>query len=275
MLSLARKFNEFLEEAGRGSDDFPKSLDKLSAAGIRLVQADSNDPDGVACMPRRHGGPVYPAILPCGGGRAGRVCFGVGFVQWRVAWYVAGEDGDCVLNFLALWDDFMVSKSKAMAKDVECHFYPHKGFDCLEQSKVDDMNYEHYTLHDPAEESELPLKWNEAAPCIGKRVLTYHLTAENETQLKFIWSGNTWAFRDAMDEYGIKGLAVVVVCALVCCNCALARMLARYSNTSFPKASFTRPRTRRRHACPRLVGRSFCIARRPTVGWRFGRAPGE
>ena len=67
------------------------------------------------------------------------------------------------------------------------------------------MNYEHYTLHDPAEESELPLKFDEAAPCIGKRVLTCHLTAENETELKFIWSGNTWAFRDAMDEAGVKG----------------------------------------------------------------------
>ena len=130
-----RKFNEFLEEAGRGSDDFPKSLDKLSAAGIRLVQADSNDPNGV------------------------------GFVQWRVAWYVAGEDGDSVLNFLALWDDFMVSKSKAMAKDIECHIHPHKGFDCLEQYKINGMNYEHYTLREPAEESDMPLKWNEAAPC--------------------------------------------------------------------------------------------------------------
>ena len=167
-----------MEGAGRGSDDFPKSLDNLSAAGIRLVQADSNDPDSV------------------------------GFVQWRVAWHVAGEDGDCVLNFLALWDDFMVSKSKAMAKDIECHFHPHKGVDCLEQSKVDGMNYEHYTLHDQAEECELPLKFYEAAPCIGKRVLTCHLTAENETELKIIWSGNTWAFRDAMDEYGIKGLAL-------------------------------------------------------------------
>ena len=76
------------------------------------------------------------------------------------------------------------------------------------------MNYEHYTLHDPAEESELPLKFYEAAPCIGKRVLTCHLTAENETEMKCIWSGNTWAFRDAMDEYGIKGLALS--CARAC-----------------------------------------------------------
>ena len=50
------------------------------------MQADSNDPDSV------------------------------GFVQWRVAWYVGGEDGACVLNFLALWDDFLVARCKAMAK---------------------------------------------------------------------------------------------------------------------------------------------------------------
>ena len=52
------------------------------------MQADSNDPDGV------------------------------GFVQWRVAWYVGGEDGACVLNTLALWDDFLVARCKAMAKVV-------------------------------------------------------------------------------------------------------------------------------------------------------------
>ena len=39
---------------------------------------------------------------------------------------------------------------------------------------------------------------HEAAPCIGKRVATCHLTASSETELKFVWSGNTWAFRDAI-----------------------------------------------------------------------------
>ena len=34
----------------------------------------------------------------------------VGFVQWRVAFYVAGEDG-CVLNFLSLFDDYLVWKA--------------------------------------------------------------------------------------------------------------------------------------------------------------------
>ena len=73
----ARSFNEFLSEAGKESDDFPKTLDEVAKAGIRLVVADSNDPDGI------------------------------GFVQWRVAFYVAGEDG-AVLNWLNLFDDFLI-----------------------------------------------------------------------------------------------------------------------------------------------------------------------
>ena len=78
--SVSRSFNDFLQQAARDkSDGYPKSLDDLSKAGIRLVIADSNDPDSV------------------------------GFVQGRVAFYVAGEDGAC-LNFLSLWDDFLVWK---------------------------------------------------------------------------------------------------------------------------------------------------------------------
>ena len=78
----------------------------------------------------------------------------------------------------------------------------------MEQSKIDEFNYEHYHVHAPSEEKDMPLKWHEAAPCIGKRVATCHLNASSETELKFIWSGNTWVFRDAMDEHGIKGRLV-------------------------------------------------------------------
>lgn len=86
-----RSFNDFLQQAARGKEDYPKTLDDLSKAGIRLVIADSNDPENV------------------------------GFVQWRVAFYVAGEDGS-VLNFMSLFDDYLVWKAKAMAKDIEVGF---------------------------------------------------------------------------------------------------------------------------------------------------------
>ena len=81
-------------------------------------------------------------------------------------------------------------------------------------------------VHEPLPEEDLPLKWSQAAPCIGKRVVTLHITASSATELKLIWSGNTWdplfhtknvihgrtrkthqheAFREKMDEVGIKG----------------------------------------------------------------------
>ena len=51
-----------------------------------------------------------------------------------------------------------------MAKDIAAHLYPHTDVEGLEQAKIEaELNYEHYTVHDPAQESELPLKWHEAA----------------------------------------------------------------------------------------------------------------
>ena len=67
----------FFQKRARNPTVFPKSLDEVAKAGIRLVVADSNDPDGI------------------------------GFVQWRVAFYVAGSEG-AVLNWLNLFDDFLV-----------------------------------------------------------------------------------------------------------------------------------------------------------------------
>ena len=223
-----RSFNDFLQQAGSGSDDFPKSLDKLAAAGIRLVVADMNDPDGrhtlKFCVWKRI------IVRPVGSSQKKGVIRGskgVGYVQWRVAWYVAGEDGS-VANFLSLWDDYLVFKTKAMAKDIELHIFPHTGIDELEQSKMEaELNYEHYHFHAPAEESELPLKWHEACPVIGKRVATCHLTASSETELKFIWSGNTWAFRDAMDEHGVKGFVICCICVLFVLHCVCVHARAQ------------------------------------------------
>ena len=47
-------------------------------------------------------------------------------------------------------------------------------------------------VHEPLPEEELPLKWSQAAPCMGKRVATLHITASSDTELRLIWSGNTW-----------------------------------------------------------------------------------
>ena len=90
-----------------------------------------------------------------------------------------------------------------MAKEVEIHLYPYLGVDELTEEKIQEELSLTYIVHEPA--SDLPLKWNHAAPVMGKRVVTVTLRCSSEDTLRMIWSGNTWAFRDAMDEAGVKG----------------------------------------------------------------------
>ena len=90
-----------------------------------------------------------------------------------------------------------------MAKEVEIHLYAHLSVDELTEEKIQEELSLTYIVHEPA--SELPLKWNHAQPVMGKRVVTITLRCASEDTLRLIWSGNTWAFRDAMDEAGVKG----------------------------------------------------------------------
>ena len=73
VFGIRESFQDFLKDAGSKSEDVPQKLEDLAASGIRLVITDKNDPDGV------------------------------GFVQWRVAFYVAGGDAS-LGNFMCLLD---------------------------------------------------------------------------------------------------------------------------------------------------------------------------
>ena len=73
VFGIRESFQDFLKGAGAKSEDVPQKLEDLAASGIRLVITDKNDPDGV------------------------------GFVQWRVAFYVAGGDAS-LGNFMCLLD---------------------------------------------------------------------------------------------------------------------------------------------------------------------------
>ena len=61
-----------------------------------------------------------------------------------------------------------------MAKEIEVHVRPHSSCsELLTQEKFDDdLNYEHYTLHGPAPEKDMPLKWHEAPT--GKAIISTH-----------------------------------------------------------------------------------------------------
>lgn len=131
----------------------------------------------------------------------------MGFVQWRVAFYVAGNPETAVENFFCLLDDFFTFKSKALAKDIEIHVRPHKSAAAEVTSLlVESLSYEHLTFHEAAAEAQLPLKIFEAQPVVGKRVVTLFVQPESGTHVSVLFGGNTWNFRSALDEAGVKGL---------------------------------------------------------------------
>ena len=64
-----------------------------------------------------------------------------------------------------------------------------------------ELEYEHYTLEDPAK--KLPVDIFEAQPCIGKRVAVLHVQIEPEDKVSFLITGNTWSFRQRLDAFGV------------------------------------------------------------------------
>ena len=127
-------------------------------------------------------------------------------MQWRVAFYVAGNADVAVENFFMLLDDFFTFKSKALAKDIEIHVRPHKSAaNEVTSDLVESLSYEHLTFHEASAEAKLPLKMFEAQPVVGKRVVTMFLQPESGTHVSVLWGGNTWNFRAALDEAGVKG----------------------------------------------------------------------
>lgn len=94
---LRESFNAFLAEAHEADAAMPASLKQLeSTAGVRLVIADRNDPEGV------------------------------GFKQWRPAFYCTDA-----VNFLHLFDSWLSYKNKQMAREepLEVKVFPHSGVD--------------------------------------------------------------------------------------------------------------------------------------------------
>jgi hypothetical protein len=167
-------FADFLRAAKLLDESVPGTLQELERdAGIRLQITGSKDPDGV------------------------------GFVQWRPAFYVAGN----ARNFLMLLGDFFKHKEALMARasPFEVALLPHTNVgDALGENLLDDFPYEHTTLAEPT--AALPLGIFEAQPVVGQRVLTLNLErGSEEDQLSVVITGPTWGFRGRLDASGVAG----------------------------------------------------------------------
>ena len=165
------KFNTFLHESAGVPDNIQQLQDECS---IRYILGDKNDP------------------------------LDVGFVQWRNAFYVVGDE-ESLNNFLLLLDAFFAHLSTAMAreKNLEAHIHT-----CLRTNvdKVwDTLGYDSWSLHPPAPSAELPLKVFESRPPFGTKVCTMSIETDSDTHVSIVISHAPYSTRDRFEAAGIQG----------------------------------------------------------------------
>ena len=61
------------------------------------------------------------------------------------------------------------------------------------------LTYKPIEFLDPA--AALPLKWYEAHPVVGNRILCFHFEAEDDNILHLVITGNTWLYRDDLERH--------------------------------------------------------------------------
>ena len=102
-------------------------------------------------------------------------------------------------NFFLFFDGYLQYKSKqfARATPFEVNVHPHMGVDLSGLKET--LTYKPIEFLDPA--AALPLKWYEAHPVVGNRILCFHFEAEDDNILHLVITGNTWLYRDDLERH--------------------------------------------------------------------------
>ncbi len=135
----------------------------------------------------------------------------VGFVHYRVAFYVSGSM-DTVKNFLLFWDSFVtwrvsVEKARPFKLGVSIKVYNCTS-EAISFDKADDeLNYD-WSVEDGTPENDVCIKCplEAAQPPNYRRICTIaNVTVEDATHIGVVYSGDTFGFRAAMETKGIGG----------------------------------------------------------------------
>ena len=89
----------------------------------------------------------------------------------------------------------------ARATPFEVNIHPFLGMNL--SSLEENMCYKPINFLEPAK--DLPLKWCEAHPVIGNKILCFHFEPEGDNILHLVITGNTWLYRDDLEKHGIAG----------------------------------------------------------------------
>ena len=68
---------------------------------------------------------------------------------------------------------------------------------------AENLNYTPLHVSEPTK--ELPLKWYEAHPVVGNKILTCHIEVVDDKMIRVVITGNTWLFQDDLERHGVLG----------------------------------------------------------------------
>ena len=169
---MRESFTAFLRAANKEDPKIPRTLSQLEEqGGIRMVITDAVDIEQI------------------------------GFIQWRVAFYATDA-----CNFLRLLDGWLrhTTQENARQPAQQVNLRPSTQIDLSSITK--ELLYNNYTLQPAC--NDLPLHVFEAQPVKGRKILTLNVQVEDDHVVSLILSGQTWPWRQRLDEFGIRGVYV-------------------------------------------------------------------
>ena len=173
VFDLVRTFGDFLKTMHGSDESVPDTVHGLQQCGIKLILTDTQDPDGV------------------------------GFVQWRPAFYVVGGPAAKPLgNFLLLLDEWWAYKAEALGCTLDVHYSPHTSVGSLEDI-MSQLTHDLYSVACPLQ--RVPLGIFEAQPVSSKRIVMLNIQPESGDTVSILVHGNIWAYRNRFDMLGIPG----------------------------------------------------------------------
>ena len=233
VFDFLNNFRDFLKTASVSNSQIPADLKGLATAGlIKLVLTGADDPDDV------------------------------GYVRWRIAFYVAGDEA-ALKNFFFLFDGFLIFKAEqmALATPAEVHIHQHSNI----ALDTENLEYTPYVLH-PATQI-LPMKFFDAHPVAGpKRASTLNFETQSAQRVNIIFDALPYHCRNRLIESGMAFDAtlegesggrfqvmkdinaakageverVITVCTEVLCKLALRIIIAEAPPPESPAAALLR-----------------------------------
>lgn len=126
-----------------------------------------------------------------------------GFVQWRVAFYVAGSKDDKLVDFLQMLRDFVAwtaQKPEFKGREMPTTIVTSAN-QCLMSSIAEGIGGIGWEVNTMVK----PLCTFDAYPPKGKRCVTMTAEATDDNNLNLLFSGYTWPFRAKFDSAEVSG----------------------------------------------------------------------